>query len=120
MNTIFGDEVTGVLNAVIDANVQRIRIMRCFFLLRARVDVHRKDNMGSLEKAITIYGQPENCTNACHQILNVMQEEAKNTGKPEDIPLKVLAHNNLIGRIIGKQGTNFKFTFCGKSHRVQI
>ena len=35
---------------------------------RARVDVHRKENLGSTEKAITIYGQPENCTNACNQI----------------------------------------------------
>jgi len=38
------------------------------FYIRARVDVHRKDNVGSVEKAITIYGQPENCTNACHQV----------------------------------------------------
>ena len=37
------------------------------------------------------------------QILKVMQEEAKNTGKTEEIALKILAHNNLIGRIIGKQ-----------------
>ena len=35
--------------------------------------------------------------------MKVMQEEAKNTGKPEDMPLKILAHNNLVGRIIGKQ-----------------
>lgn len=75
---------------------------------RARVDVHRKDSVGSVEKAITIYGQPENCSNACLQILKVMQEEARNTEKPEDIPLKILAHNNLIGRIIGKQGSTIK------------
>lgn len=48
---------------------------------RARVDVHRKDNVGSLEKAITIYGNPENCTNACKRILEVMQQEAYNTNK---------------------------------------
>lgn len=48
---------------------------------RARVDVHRKENVGSLEKAITIYGNPENCTNACKRILEVMQMEATNTGK---------------------------------------
>ena len=67
------------------------------------MDVHRKENVGSIEKAITIYGQPENCTAACLQIMKVMQEEAKTTGKPEDMTLKVLAHNNLVGRIIGKQ-----------------
>ena len=79
-----------------------------FDICRARVDVHRKENQGSVEKAITIYGQPENCSNACLQILKVMQEEARNTEKSEDIPLKILAHNNLIGRIIGKQGSTIK------------
>lgn len=74
---------------------------------RARVDVHRKDNVGSLEKAITIYGNPENCTNACKRILDVMQQEANNTNKGE-IALKILAHNNLIGRIIGKGGNTIK------------
>lgn len=71
---------------------------------RARVDVHRRDNMGSTDKAITIYGQPENCTNACNRILKVMEDEARATGKVEEaVNLRVLAHNNLIGRIIGKQ-----------------
>lgn len=74
---------------------------------RARVDVHRKDNVGSLEKAITIYGNPDNCTNACKRILEVMQQEANNTNKGE-ITLKILAHNNLIGRIIGKSGNTIK------------
>ncbi|GAB0099763.1 insulin-like growth factor 2 mRNA-binding protein 1 [Sergentomyia squamirostris] len=74
---------------------------------RARVDVHRKDNVGSLEKAITIYGNPENCTNACKRILEVMQQEATSTNKGE-ICLKILAHNNLIGRIIGKNGNTIK------------
>ncbi|XP_065352486.1 insulin-like growth factor 2 mRNA-binding protein 1 isoform X2 [Cloeon dipterum] len=74
---------------------------------RARVDVHRKDNVGSVEKAITIYGNPENCTNACRRILEVMQQEATSTNKGE-ISLKMLAHNNLIGRIIGKGGNTIK------------
>ncbi|CAG0912403.1 unnamed protein product [Notodromas monacha] len=98
-----------------------------FFILR--VDVHRKDNSGSMEKAITIYGNPENCSNACKRILEVMQEEAKSTNKgvgpllepaicflfcvyssasSTDIPLKILAHNSLIGRIIGKAGNVIK------------
>jgi len=74
---------------------------------RARVDVHRKDNTGSLEKAITIYGNPENCDNACKKIVEVMLQEAENTNKGE-VPLKILAHNNLIGRIIGKGGNVIK------------
>ena len=97
---------------------------------RARVDVHRwsthnfsvkpvgnnlhlfsyrkMDHSQSLEKAITVYGQPENCTAACKRILEVMEEEARNVGKPTEISLKILAHNNLIGRIIGKQGGTIK------------
>ena len=93
---------------------------------RARVDVHRKENLGATEKAITIFGQPENCTNACNRILKVMQEEARAAVKAEGAggsgedsgnsssnsgdntgELKVLAHNNLIGRIIGKQVRDF-------------
>ena len=114
-------------------------------MTRARVDVHRKDNVGSLEKAITIYGNPENCTNACKKILEVMHQEASTTNKgsvdesgaqqqqqdngggdaaaaaqrhgqhtndqsvhSSEITLKILAHNNLIGRIIGKGGNTIK------------
>ncbi|KAG5669135.1 hypothetical protein PVAND_017031 [Polypedilum vanderplanki] len=40
-------------------------------------------------------------------ILEVMQQEANNTKKGE-ICLKILAHNNLIGRIIGKSGNTIK------------
>lgn len=79
---------------------------------RARVDVHSYRKMEqhsqSQEKAITVYGQPENCTAACKRILEVMEEEAMNVGKPQEICLKILAHNNLIGRIIGKQGGTIK------------
>ncbi|XP_069180466.1 insulin-like growth factor 2 mRNA-binding protein 2 isoform X3 [Procambarus clarkii] len=101
---------------------------------RARVDVHRKDNAGSLEKAITIYGNPENCTNACKRILEVMQEEADNTNKgiledlqeeaentsKGEIPLKILAHNNLIGRIIGKGGTTIKKIMDDTSTKITV
>ena len=68
----------------------------------------KMDHSQSLEKAITVYGQPENCTAACKRILEVMEEEARNVGKPTEISLKILAHNNLIGRIIGKQGGTIK------------
>ncbi|XP_054713128.1 insulin-like growth factor 2 mRNA-binding protein 1 isoform X1 [Uloborus diversus] len=81
---------------------------------RARVDVHRKENSGAFDKdemysvqVITIYGNPENCSLACQKILEVMQQEANNTNRGE-VPLKILAHNNLIGRIIGKNGNTIK------------
>ena len=106
-------QITQQTRSVVDLSSFRMinrHIYSCLFTIyfRARVDVHRKDNVGSVEKAITIYGQPENCSNACLQILKVMQEEARNTEKSDDIPLKILAHNNLIGRIIGKQGSTIK------------
>ena len=68
----------------------------------------KMEHSPTLEKAITVYGQPENCSAACRRILEVMEEEAKNVGKPTEISLKILAHNNLIGRIIGKQGGTIK------------
>lgn len=74
---------------------------------RARVDVHRKENAGSPEKVITIYGSPENCSTACQKIMEIMQQEANTTNRGE-IPLKMLAHNGLIGRIIGKNGSTIK------------
>ncbi|CAG2111331.1 unnamed protein product [Medioppia subpectinata] len=43
---------------------------------RARVDVHRKENAGALEKVITIYGNPDNCSEACLKILEVMQTDS--------------------------------------------
>lgn len=75
---------------------------------RAKVDVYRGDPMAPTtvlqEKVITIRGQPENCINACREILKVMKVDAESKGKPSETPLKVLAHNDYIGRIIGKQG----------------
>jgi len=81
---------------------------------RARIDVHRKDNPGAVEKAITINGSPEACGAAVAAILEVVREEDKNarvaagTWNDDEIPLKILAHNSLIGRLIGKEGRNLK------------
>jgi len=92
---------------------------------KARVDVHGKENSGLLEKVISIYGQPENCTNACKEILKVMQAESgqQNRGgydqehqAPGDdggfgyreITLKMLADDRFCGRIIGKEGKVIK------------
>ncbi|CAG0902912.1 unnamed protein product [Darwinula stevensoni] len=86
---------------------------------RARVDVHRKDNTGSLEKAITIYGNPENCSAACKKILEIMQQEANNMNKG-DVVLKILAHNNLIGRIIGKGGNTIKKVMEDTNTRIAV
>ena len=100
-------------------------------ITKARVDVHRKENTNSNEKvsafyellslcvndvvwqAITIIGSPECCTEAAHLIMKIMQRELLLTNGPLEggqlppdplpcVPLKLLAHNELIGRVIGK------------------
>jgi insulin-like growth factor 2 mRNA-binding protein 1 len=75
----------------------------------ARVDVLRKDNSGAIDKVICIFGSPENCSKACLKIMQVVQQEAIHlTKNPNDFPLRILAHNSLIGRIIGKSGATIK------------
>ena len=74
----------------------------------ARVDVHRKEHSPPNENVIMIYGSPENCSQACRRILEVMQQEAETLNRPEEIVLKILASDNLIGRIIGKGGNTIK------------
>ena len=74
----------------------------------ARVDVHRKESSSASENIIMIYGNPDNCSQACRRILEVMQQEAKSLNRPNEIQLKILASNNLIGRIIGKGGNTIR------------
>ncbi|KAM3669632.1 insulin-like growth factor 2 mRNA-binding protein 2 isoform 2-T2 [Ammospiza maritima maritima] len=75
---------------------------------QSKVDIHRKENAGAAEKPITIHATPEGCSEACRMILDIMQKEADETKSPEEIPLKILAHNSLVGRLIGKEGRNLK------------
>uniref|UniRef100_A0A8C7RKY8 Insulin-like growth factor 2 mRNA binding protein 1 n=1 Tax=Oncorhynchus mykiss TaxID=8022 RepID=A0A8C7RKY8_ONCMY len=78
------------------------------FSVPARIDVHRKENAGAAEKPISIHSTPEGCSSACRMILDIMQQEAKDTKTAEEVPLKILAHNNFVGRLIGKEGRNLK------------
>ncbi|KFO07695.1 Insulin-like growth factor 2 mRNA-binding protein 1, partial [Balearica regulorum gibbericeps] len=73
-----------------------------------RIDVHRKENAGAAEKAISVHSTPEGCSAACKMILEIMQKEAKDTKTADEVPLKILAHNNFVGRLIGKEGRNLK------------
>ncbi|XP_036303977.1 insulin-like growth factor 2 mRNA-binding protein 2 isoform X3 [Pipistrellus kuhlii] len=102
---------------------------------QSRVDIHRKENSGAAEKPVTIHATPEGTSEACRMILEIMHKEADetkislnisshsllackisaekstdNTETPrtEEIPLKILAHNGLVGRLIGKEGRNLK------------
>jgi insulin-like growth factor 2 mRNA-binding protein 1 len=93
------------VGAIIGRKGQTIRTIttKC----KARVDVHGKENSGLVEKVISIYGQPENCTNACKEILLVMQQEATINNRGEII-LKMLTDDRYCGRIIGKEGKMIK------------
>ncbi|XP_069471863.1 insulin-like growth factor 2 mRNA-binding protein 2 isoform X2 [Ambystoma mexicanum] len=75
---------------------------------QSKVDIHRKENAGAAEKPITIHATPEGCSSACRMILEIMQKEAEETKSAEEILLKILAHNTLVGRLIGKEGRNLK------------
>uniref|UniRef100_A0A3Q3XPA7 RRM domain-containing protein n=1 Tax=Mola mola TaxID=94237 RepID=A0A3Q3XPA7_MOLML len=74
----------------------------------SKIDIHRKENAGAAEKPITIHSTPEGCSSACTTIMEIMQKEALDTKFTEEIPLKILAHNNFVGRLIGKEGRNLK------------
>ena len=52
----------------------------------------------------TIYGAPEACGVAANRILDIIRKEERD----DDLPLKLLAHNALIGRLIGRDGRNLK------------
>ncbi|CAJ0942951.1 unnamed protein product, partial [Mesorhabditis belari] len=80
---------------------------------RCVVDVARamRDQDGTIEKVISILGQPENCTKACVKILEVIQRELEKEDQDKtqpEVTLKLRAHNQLVGRLIGKQGSTIK------------
>uniref|UniRef100_A0A8C2SFP4 Insulin-like growth factor 2 mRNA-binding protein 1 n=1 Tax=Capra hircus TaxID=9925 RepID=A0A8C2SFP4_CAPHI len=55
-----------------------------------------------------VHSTPEGCSSACKMILEIMHKEAKDTKTADEVPLKILAHNNFVGRLIGKEGRNLK------------
>uniref|UniRef100_A0A8C1G503 Insulin-like growth factor 2 mRNA-binding protein 2 n=1 Tax=Cyprinus carpio TaxID=7962 RepID=A0A8C1G503_CYPCA len=75
---------------------------------QSKVDIHRKENTGANEKSITIHSSKEGCSQACRMILEIMEKEANDTKIVEEVPLKILALNSFVGRLIGKEGRNLK------------
>ncbi|XP_052455480.1 insulin-like growth factor 2 mRNA-binding protein 2 isoform X1 [Carassius gibelio] len=75
---------------------------------QSKVNIHRKENAGATEKSITIHSSEEGCSQACRMILEIMEKEANDTKTVEEVPLKILADNSLVGRLIGKEGRNLK------------
>lgn len=87
---------------------------------QSKIDVHRKENAGAAEKPISIHSTPEGCSSACRMILEIMQQEAKDTKTADEVPLKILAHNNFVGRLIGKEGRNLKKTEVETDTKITI
>lgn len=73
----------------------------------AQIDLRRKENIGTSEKDINIIGNAKDCNSACKLLLEVMQKEADKL-KRGVIHLKMLIHNNFVGRLIGKEGKSLK------------
>ncbi|CAG9540775.1 unnamed protein product [Cercopithifilaria johnstoni] len=80
---------------------------------RCVVDVQRagRDLAKNTEKIISILGQPEGCSKACVKILEIVRKEMEKDNtitQHPDIELKIRAHNQLVGRLIGRGGVTIK------------
>lgn len=104
-----------VVGAIIGKGGSTVRQITQLKDSRARVDVHRREGPGS-DKVATIYGAPEACGAAAIRILEIVRKEEKDN----DLPLKVLAHNALIGRLIGRDGRNLKHVQDKTGTRIAI
>lgn len=72
---------------------------------KARIDVLRHDSFMSAEKVVVILSShTQNCIDACIEILKILNQEPA-PGAPRESELRMLAPNNLCGRLIGRQGT---------------
>lgn len=108
-------------------------------LTKARIDVHREEGPEQPEKAITINGSPDCCSEACFRIIEIIQNEklqcsnnnltnnstsakhdTNNAKQSFDIQLKILAHSNLIGRLIGRSGSSIKKIMEQTSTKINI
>lgn len=103
------------VGAIIGQSGNNIREITKESKARCVVDTQRivRDNQGNIEKIISITGTPENCSKACHKILEVVYREMdkdpqQQKESEEKIELKLRAHNQLVGRLIGKHGITIK------------
>nr|XP_005901320.1 PREDICTED: insulin-like growth factor 2 mRNA-binding protein 3 isoform X2 [Bos mutus] len=65
-----------------------------------------------LDSLLVQYGVVESCeqvnTDSETAVVNVTYSNKEQARHTEEIPLKILAHNNFVGRLIGKEGRNLK------------
>lgn len=109
---------------------------------KARIDVHREESSEQQEKVITINGNSESCSLACSKILEIILNElnqmantqndisnnsdSQQSAKQDEdysktvMQLKILAHNNLIGRLIGRNGATIKRIMEYTSTKINI
>lgn len=94
------------------------------------------------DKEIAIYGPPESCSMACEKILEIIMadggeqasgsnggggasrwaNDGRSSGQDDgyDVPLKMLAHNSLVGRIIGKNGATVKKIMESTNTKISV
>uniref|UniRef100_UPI003AAF9661 insulin-like growth factor 2 mRNA-binding protein 1 isoform X4 n=1 Tax=Centroberyx gerrardi TaxID=166262 RepID=UPI003AAF9661 len=65
-----------------------------------------------LDGLLAQYGTVENCeqvnTESETAVVNVTYGTREHARHADEVPLKILAHNNFVGRLIGKEGRNLK------------
>ena len=64
------------------------------------------------EELLIVRGPIENCVNACREILKIVKIETTKKNPGFEAPLRMVVHNEYIGRVIGKEG---KMIFSIKS-----
>ncbi|CAD6185958.1 unnamed protein product [Caenorhabditis auriculariae] len=112
------------VGAIIGSGGANIREITKESRARVVVDVQRtmKDAHGNTEKIISIIGSLECCSKACVKIMEVVHREL---GKDEnklnnEVELKIRAHNQLVGRLIGKQGATIKKIMNETSTNISV
>ncbi|PAV81390.1 hypothetical protein WR25_06856 isoform A [Diploscapter pachys] len=99
------------VGAIIGSGGSNIKEMSKDTKARITVDSHKSTRDGHGEKIVQIIGAPENITRACVRVLEVVQKELEKDENKEssgEVELKLRAANQLVGRLIGKQGATIK------------
>lgn len=94
------------------------------------IDIGQRDFLEPGVMVITIVGLPECCTESCYQIMKIMPIELMRNGMIESgkfhkplsvyLNLKILAHNELIGLVIGKSGRKLKQIMALSETKIKI
>ncbi|XP_003378387.1 phosphoprotein phosphatase 1, partial [Trichinella spiralis] len=95
-------------------DIAKVTKTRCVVDFSKDVKENRSANnpfYQNAERIISIFGNPDNASNACVKILQLVEREkgrdAEDTNNSQ-LELKIRVHNNLIGRLIGKNGATIK------------